>query len=395
MPRRPANTPPKYRLHRASGRAFVHIEGKRIYLGKHGSPESLAEYKRVIAEWSTKRRAAQIARQVDPRHALTLAELVVEYSAFVETHYRKDGKPTSEVENTRQALKFLAPILATLACEFGPMALEETRERMVAAGRSRPTINRDVHRVRRMFKWASSRELLDVAVYQKLCTLAPLRRGRTEAPEPPPVRAVPDDVVEATLPKLPPIVADMVRLQRLTGMRPGELVIMRPCDIDRGGDVWAYMPASHKLEHHGLGRTIYLGPRAVEILSKYLDREPEAFCFSPKESEAVRHADQRQKRKSKLTPSQRARRPKKHPKKAPRDRYDVASYRRAVTRAAAAAGVEAWAPNQLRHRRATEIRAKYGIEAARLALGHNDAATTLIYAEADEARAKQIALEMG
>jgi hypothetical protein len=43
------------------------------------------------------------------------------------------------------------------------------------------------------------------------------------APELPPVRPVDDEVVEATLPYLPEIVADMVRLQRLTGARPGEV----------------------------------------------------------------------------------------------------------------------------------------------------------------------------
>ena len=32
----------------------------------------------------------------------------------------------------------------------------------------------------------------------------------------------------------------MIELQRLTGMRPGEVVIMRTCDLERSGDVWAY-----------------------------------------------------------------------------------------------------------------------------------------------------------
>jgi hypothetical protein len=45
----------------------------------------------------------------------------------------------------------------------------------------------------------------------------------------------------------PPIAA-MLQVQRLTGMRPDEVTIMRPCDLDRAGEVWIYRPESHKLE---------------------------------------------------------------------------------------------------------------------------------------------------
>ena len=73
--------------------------------------------------------------------------------------------------------------------------------------------------------------------------------------------------VEATLPHLPAVVADMVRFQRLTGCRPGRGLQLRPCDVDRTGDVWMYTPASHKTEHHGRERVIYIGPKAQEIVA--------------------------------------------------------------------------------------------------------------------------------
>ena len=66
-----------------------------------------------------------------------------------------------------------------------------------------------------------------------------------------PVQPVPAVLVDITMPFLPPVVADMVRFQRLTGCRPGEVCLLRPCDLDRSGDVWAYRPESHKTEHHG------------------------------------------------------------------------------------------------------------------------------------------------
>jgi hypothetical protein len=56
---------PTYRLHQSSGQAVVTLPdglGNRrdVYLGQHGTPESEAEYGRVIAEWqATGRRLTQ------------------------------------------------------------------------------------------------------------------------------------------------------------------------------------------------------------------------------------------------------------------------------------------------------------------------------------------------
>lgn len=76
--------------------------------------------------------------------------------------------------------------------------------------------------------------------YNSLNTVEPLRVGRTKAPELPEVKPVENAVVEATLPHLPEIVADMVRFQRLTGTRPGEVCGLRPADIDRTEEVWKW-----------------------------------------------------------------------------------------------------------------------------------------------------------
>ena len=83
---------------------------------------------------------------------------------------------------------------------------------------------------------------------------------------------------------MPDVVSDMVEFQRATGARPTEVCILRPCDIDRSGDVWIYRPESHKTEHHGKDRQIYIGPKAQAALARYLLRDAEAYCFSPAES---------------------------------------------------------------------------------------------------------------
>jgi integrase len=72
------------------------------------------------------------------------------------------------------------------------------------------------------------------------------------------IRPVAEHVVEATLPHVRPQVAAMVRLQLLTGMRPGEVVAMRGCDLEMREKVWLYRPGSDQ-GPHGKHKTAYRG----------------------------------------------------------------------------------------------------------------------------------------
>ena len=54
-----------------------------------------------------------------------------------------------------------------------------------------------------------------------------------------------------------------------------------------------------------------------------------------------------------------------------------------------------WHPNQLRHLHATEIRKRFGLEAAQVAMGHSRAEVTQIYAERNLALAEKKASEVG
>lgn len=96
----------------------------------------------------------------------------------------------------------------------------------------------------------------------------------------------------------------------------------------------------------------------------------------------------------------RKRRLKHAPRRPPRERYDVPSYRRAIEYAiqrARKAGIQVthWHPNQLRHARATELRKQHGLEAAQVILGHAKADVTQIYAEKKVALGKEIAKQSG
>jgi integrase len=102
----------------------------------------------------------------------------------------------------------------------------------------------------------------------------------------------------------------MIQLQRLSGMRPGEVCIIRTCDLDTSGRTWIYTPETHKTEHHDKERPIYLGPHAQDVLRPWLRTELTAYLFSPKEVMAEKHAQQRENRKTPITPSQRGRKRK-------------------------------------------------------------------------------------
>jgi integrase len=108
---------------------------------------------------------------------------------------------------------------------------------LAESGKCRRYCNYLVQQIRRIFKWGVSQELIPETVYRALATVSGLKRGRTEAREPDPVGPVADTVVDATLPHLPVVIADMVRLERLTGCRPAEVCSIRPCDVDTSGNV--------------------------------------------------------------------------------------------------------------------------------------------------------------
>ena len=121
-----------------------------------------------------------------------------------------------------------------LAAGFGPLALKALRQTMVEAGQSRRYENENVDRICRVFRWTASEQLIMPPVPAAMRTVEGLRRGHTEAREGSPVKPVDDAIVEVALKHLPTIVADMVRLQRLTGVRHGEICSMRTADADQG-----------------------------------------------------------------------------------------------------------------------------------------------------------------
>jgi integrase len=117
-------------------------------------------------------------------------------------------------------------------------------------------------------------------------------------------------------------------------------------------------------------------------LRPFLDCDPEAYLFSPRE--AVEGYLQKNGRRIRHA---RSRRPGEH--------YTVTSYDRAIANACRRAGVPPWAPNQLRHTKATEVRREAGLDAARALLGHRSTATTGVYTEIDVSKAADVMERLG
>lgn len=404
---------PAYRHHKPSGLASVRINGRDIYLGPHGTPESRAEYKRVIAEWLANHQSdPSVVNGKPPETDRIVDELSAAYLAFAKTYYVKNGTLTGEYRNIGDALRPLTTLYGrTCIIDFGPAALKAVRQAMIGANLCRKTINSRINRIRRIFKWGVENEFVPGEILYALQAVAPLKLGRCNVREAEPVKPVPEHMIDPVLKLVAPHVAAMIRLQLLTGMRPGEVMLMRACNIDMSGPIWAYQPPRHKTEHHGRQRVIYLGPKAQDVLRPFLSAEATAQLFSPREAMAHIHLQRRLARQTPMTPSQQARKRKRYPRWEPGDCYDRRSYAWAIRRACDAAfsppkhvkekdlaawrREHRWSPNQLRHNAATHLRKQFGIEAARVVLGHSSADVTEIYAELDLAKAAEIMSRVG
>lgn len=340
---------------------------------KHGLA---ADRPRKMAEEAAQRLWEDATRQVKHGERGTLVEdICARYCAFALTYYKlPDGKKTSEVSNVTTGIRLFRQM-------FGEAAISELthsdmltfRDALVRSGVCRSTVNRRMQIVKRMLTWALDEALIPAVVKAELTQVQMLKRGRSLAPERPPVREVADYVIEKTIEHMMPNTADMVRVHRLTGMRPCELCAMRWADIDTTQTPWVYhVPdAANKNEwrgEFGQSRVVCIGPKARAILERHRDTE---YPFSP--AAAVKEL-MAEKRAAAVSPSRYCR-AKAHAVRVPGERWRTDSYTGTIVAACRRAGIPAWGANRLRHAFATEVRRKFGLEACRAVLGHSIGAT--------------------
>ncbi|TWT98588.1 tyrosine-type recombinase/integrase [Stieleria varia] len=423
---------PKYQKH-VSGKARVYLQGKDRWLGKYDSPESYAKYNYLVgldmAGLVIDEELNKASLPPSPPEGFTVKVVCAEFLKYAKNHYVKHNPLTSRIEQTNEfdaMVRVVNTVVQlfgdTFARDFGPRRLEEVRDHYIAnSNKSRQTINKDIGRIKTIFKWGAGKELVPIEVHQAHTCVTQLKKNKTPGVhDAPKIGAVDDDVLIATFLELPPVVAAMVDFQLLTGARPGEVVAIRPSLVDRSREVWEYRVEGDKMEgkfgkDQG-DRVVMIGLRAQQTLQRYMDRPSDQFCFSPAEN-AKLVRDIRTRKQLGLPPDaplpepKRQNRKKANPRRPPKDFYTTGSYGQAIQRVAervfpfpdgltpeekeAWKRRHHWRPNRLRHKAATSIRAQFDTDTARVLLGHKEASTTSIYAEQDLVRARQAALAAG
>ena len=378
---------PTYRLHRASNQAICCILGRTYYLGEFDSKESRDKFNRLVAEYLTNPSfGIEKGRQ-------SIAESVVAFLKHAKSYYGEG----SEFEKYSRALAPMVELYSDLNIrDFGIQEFKAIREQWIRKKHAREYVNKQAKRIIAFVKWLVGEGMLEPTVHQALRCVQPLKKGRCDCPESEKVRPVDEATIEKTIPHLSPVVADMVRLQSLIGCRPGELVKLKPAMVDTSGSVWVITIEEHKNSWRGHLRKIYVGPKAQAILKPYLDRPKDAFCFSPAESMEQRLQARASNRITAMScGNRRGSNRVSSPKKKPGQSYSTITYCKAIHYACRKARIPLWSPNQLRHKVATELREREGVESASVILGHAHLPTTEIYAEASTKKALEVALRHG
>ena len=363
--------PAPYCLHKSSGQAYVNLDGRDHYLGKHNSPDSLQKYSRLIAEHAS---GALIdgGRAVSVDDGLTIVEIAAAFLKHASKYYRKNGQETDEVDCLKSAIRPLLALYSDLpANDFGSIALKAVRQTMIGVQTrtirmktvevqwTRRYINMSIGRIRRMFKWAVENELVDDRVLVRLQAVAPLMEGRSEAKEHTPRHSICEKAIDQVKSKVPVRTRDMIDLWLLTGARPGELVKLTGEMIDRTSykskKVWVAELSDHKMVHKKKRRVLVFGPKAQKILSRYLSADPSKRLF-------------------------------------PINRATASD---AIKKACRELSIPIFTAHWLRHTAATRIREDYDLDAAQVTLGHSKADTTELYAGLNLKKAIEVARDAG
>jgi len=370
--------PPKYSIDKGKKKAYVRIDGKKNYLpGKSNSSESREAYARFEIEWWENSRrpvAERVPATLPTSTGIGTADTTVKEVALAFLQY---------AESTKSPLNFGKYRLATMdflvkhygshpVDEFTPACLHLTREAILQSSRfCRDGVNDYTRRIVTLFRWGVSVGRVNPMTAWGLTTVKPLEPGYPGTFDHPEQEYVTDDVIIRTLPLLPQTLQAMIKLQRLTGMRPCEVFLMTVGDIDTQSvpGIWLYRLASHKTQKKTRKkRVIPLNATEQALIAPYLiGKKATNSVFNPRTAMTERK-----------------------PGMKVRDEvgnfYNKDSYRVAVLRAIEKANrrlpvgeqIPEWTPYELRHSAASAISVELGGEAATTQLGHTSATTTAI-----------------
>ena len=364
-----------------------------------------------------------IERVINPTGIKTVGQLYDGYLQWAEENMPplRDGRETPELLVVRRCEKFLEPYRAWPVGDFDSEELRAVQDAMVAyrytravpaaskeppepIGYTRNSINRNVNQIRKMWQWATAREIVSMSSARRLREVKSLRIGRTAAKDKLKRVAVTTEEFDAVTERISHVVADMLRLMWLTAMRPSEVCRLRPYDILRDDpSCWLYIPGrdvslmgDHKTIQHQRVKAIPLAAKAQAVLvPRISDFESMECVFSP--AEAVQELlDWRA--ANRKTSDKQGNRPgtnrKEHPMIKPGTMYSLSAFCEAVKRACKRADVERFTPRDLRRTAATRIRTHSSKEAAKLLLGHVSTDTTDLYLLEEVQEVMKVAIQL-
>lgn len=307
---------------------------------------------------------------------LKVSETVTMFLADRARYYDSGEGPTRQLDNVRSGLnRWVVPAVGDLwLYELDGVKLDYLMTAWTESGAiGRTYINKLHSMVVQLIRFAVRRGFARPEQLVSVQAVDKLRPGRYRVPEPEPIRPVDLEPVQATIPHLKPIMGEMVRLLTLTGMRPGEVRAMRAQwlrehETEDGMPAFLYVPRRHKTALRNKRRAVPIIGEAYQIVAARLRALPAPetdadYLFSPNGLGT---------------------RP-----------YSADRLGRALKTACSRAGVDAWRPNQLRHRYATVAWARgLPLDAVQQLMGHTDPRTTRIYAEPDDGLAFRSAVKV-
>lgn len=265
---------PKYRRQTGRDFAFVEFQGKRNRLpGPYGSQKSKQAYAEFLSEISQEKQPEIITNQ------MTLLQLCTSFLDWAEiNHTPKEYQHYNRLVSVLGGSKFFG----IRAVNIGPNIFRQIQQFLIdfrpkqkegyrkpPKRWSRQYINKQMDKLKDIFQWAISIELIGPEHLVALDTVQPLKKNRTAAPEAKKVKPVDYSPVHRTIEFAGPVIGAMIELQLVTGMRPGNVCRICPAEIiDRHKKIWAFRPIAHKTEWRGVVLSIPLGPQTQSIIRR-------------------------------------------------------------------------------------------------------------------------------
>lgn len=344
------------------------------------SPECIAEYLQILEDWELRDRKPRAVSR-SPNQPTTMGALADVWVAHLQSlgRYKHNGQETSTWAYIRSSVQTFKKSFGTvpigLFSRSHMVRYRDEQEALVAACKHLPhNANRKIRKLREFIAWCVQRDQLRY-VLGTVCDNLPIVKHHHHqdviAVRSHRKRAVSWEDVNRLAEASNEVYADMFRVHRTIGCRPGELCAMHVEEITVLQDGWwTWSPKSHKTQHRGGKLTYWLNADAQKLLEPWVAkaRGGRGWVFNYKETGCAGNRKYQTSCKDLSGP------------------ISLAAYRRSIIVGCEKAGVELFTPHELRHAVASE-RAndpRLSLSAAGRSLGHSSISSLQSYVHPDE-----------